>query len=281
MEKQDIFRKSAMESMVNPEELNKLIDFGISGSWVIIISITGLIISFLIWTAFSSVPLYVDGYGIILNKSKIRPVLSGVKGVIKEIEVNRGDSITDGKTLVKIEVSENTDYADKLVEVTAPCDGIIVQQWIYPSLYVSESHLLFAIEETNVFTHPKVIAYIPSDFSATVKPDMDVHINVHNLNKNVYGFIRGKVDKVFDFQTTREFMFWQTGNFQTVDYVIKKSGNKKLLIPVLITLMENRDGTYKWSQKKPPFSLQTGSLCSCSIIVGKKTPLETLINYLY
>lgn len=270
------FRKSAIDSMVNPEELNKLIYSGISGSWVIIISIIGLIASFIIWTLFSSLPLYVDGYGVILNKSKLRPVMAGVEGIISEIEAERGDKITSHKILAKIK----TEQSENFIDITSPFNGIILQEWIYPSLYVSESDLLFTVEETDFFVHPMVVAYIPNDFAGTVKPGMDVQVTVSSINENIYGFIRGKVDSVSDYQSTRELIFWETGSFQTVDYITSHSGNKKPFTSVFIKLMENTDGTYQWSQKKPSFSLETGSLCNCFIIVGKKTPLQTLINHL-
>lgn len=268
-EKKNFFRKTAIENMTNPEELNKLIYFGISGSWIIIISIIGLIISFIIWGVFASFPVSVDSVGIILNKSKLHPVMANMKGIITEVNADRGDIINSNKILAKIKASEYTKVIDNIVPLTSPYNGIIIQKWIYPSLYVSESDVVFTVEEPDFFPHPMVLAYIPSDAGHMVKPGMDVHITMKNL-EYTYGFIKGKVDSVSSEHSTRELMLWETGNFQTVDDIIKNSKSKFFYTSVLITLMEKQDGTYQWSQKNPSFSLMTGSLCNCSIITGKR-----------
>lgn len=252
-----------------PEEFNKLLNFRLTFSWLLLFIIFISIIFFIIWSSFTAIPLYVEGNGVFMNKSLIHVILSSNDCVINTVNAREGEKVPPGKVLATTEGDKN---------ITAPEEVTIIQQWIYPSLYVREGTPLFTVEKTDFYSTPIVIAFFTIDEARMIEPGMEGLISFSGLDKSFS--VKGKVAKVSHYPASPELMFYELGNKDIADYIKDQYENQENpLTDVTVSILENKDGTYEWIGEEPEFHIKTGTLCQCSIIAGKETFLEKLIPW--
>lgn len=93
VDQEALFRKSALDRMSSPEQLDVLIRVVPARAWVALIAVLFLIAMIVLWGWFGVIPTIVKGPCIILNSTGLASVNSDTTGQIKEIFVTTGDTI--------------------------------------------------------------------------------------------------------------------------------------------------------------------------------------------
>lgn len=263
--------------LIKPEELNKLLRFRMFFSWIILIIILIGMVSLIVWSSVTSIPIYATCSGVVMNRSLIKVITSTSDGLIDGINVKEGDNVQSGTVLATIKPDKDINYQKNTspVNITAPDDVTIIQKWIYPSLYVKEGHLLFTVEKENFHKDPIVIGFITIDEAEMVKPGMDVLISFSECS----GLLKGKITKLSPYPASPEVMFHTLGNNDIVEYIKTQYNNPEAsLIDVIITISTNKDGNLEWDRETPEGKIKTGTICRCSIITSSQTFLEKLFS---
>lgn len=108
-----IFRKSAIERLSSPEQLDTLMHVVTGKGWLALLALGGLIAGTIVWGIFGSVPEKVYGQGILIQTSGIFNVVSQSSGPVVEVKVRIGDHITGGQVVAEI---AQIDLTDKITE---------------------------------------------------------------------------------------------------------------------------------------------------------------------
>lgn len=102
MEKDDIFRKVALDRLASPEQLDAMVRVIPANAWFAL-SAVGLIISFaLVWGWFGSIPTTVSAQAIIINRSGLVTVSSNADGRLTEMLVRVGDQVEIDQPVARI-----------------------------------------------------------------------------------------------------------------------------------------------------------------------------------
>ncbi len=97
-----IFRKTAIERLSSPEQLDTLL-YVVSGKgWLALIALGGLIVGTLLWGIYGTIPEKVYGQGILIQTSGIFNVVSQSSGPVTEVKVKVGDLVTTGQVIAEI-----------------------------------------------------------------------------------------------------------------------------------------------------------------------------------
>ena len=89
----DLYRKSALEKLSSPEQLDREIVIVSPSFWLAVLGATLIIISALVWSIFGKLPLYVSANGIYMNRGGIHSVYSDQPGMVDEILVETGEEV--------------------------------------------------------------------------------------------------------------------------------------------------------------------------------------------
>ena len=96
----ELFRKEALERLRSPEQLDSLLRLARPSAWVILVILALILCLALTWGFFGSLPIRVQGLGIILPaQSKIYTVQSQTAGIVRSVEVGPNDSIDAGQKI--------------------------------------------------------------------------------------------------------------------------------------------------------------------------------------
>jgi HlyD family secretion protein len=109
-----------------------------------------------------------------------------------------------------------------------------------------------------------------------VKKGMEVQISPATVRQEEYGFIKGRVVSVSEFPSTYE----QINRLLKNDVLVKDLMSDGAPIQVMVDLIpdEKTVSGFKWSSPAgPPIRLNTGTMCSASIIVEKRHPISLVI----
>ena len=97
-----IFRKTAIERLSSPEQLDTLLHVVGGKGWLALIALGGLIAGTLIWGIYGTIPEKVYGQGILIQTSGIFNVVSQSSGPVTEMKVKVGDLITSEQVVAEI-----------------------------------------------------------------------------------------------------------------------------------------------------------------------------------
>jgi HlyD family secretion protein len=101
--KQEMFRKSALDSLATPDRLDEAMRITRPRAWVALAAILLIFITSLIWSIFGTLPASVEGQGIIIREGGTFNVVSFGTGVVTDmIDLNIGEPVHRGQVLGRI-----------------------------------------------------------------------------------------------------------------------------------------------------------------------------------
>ncbi len=98
----NLFRKSTLDKLSSPEQLDKMIVITPPSFWIALAGAFLIIIVALIWSIFGKLPTKEETQGIYVNTGGSYSVYSEVSGFVDEVLVKEGDVVRVGDELVKL-----------------------------------------------------------------------------------------------------------------------------------------------------------------------------------
>ena len=95
----DIFRKTSLEKLSSPEQLDKMIVITPPSFWIALSGAGLIIAAALIWSILGRLPVNVETHGIYLNNGGTYSVYSEVAGIAEQVVVQEGDMIEKGDVI--------------------------------------------------------------------------------------------------------------------------------------------------------------------------------------
>jgi HlyD family secretion protein len=103
----ELFRKTALDRLSSPEQLNQLVAITSPRAWITLGAISLLLLAAILWSFFGSIPSTVSGQGIITYPRGIDQVVSYGTGVISfSGPLHMGDKVEPGQVLATIALPE-------------------------------------------------------------------------------------------------------------------------------------------------------------------------------
>jgi HlyD family secretion protein len=112
----ELFRKSALEKLSSPEQLDRLMTVTSPRAWIALCGIGVLLLYTLVWSIFGQIPDKVAGTGILIRGGAIYDVVAVGSGRISEIKVNPGDIVSAGEVIATASSPELQLKAENLRE---------------------------------------------------------------------------------------------------------------------------------------------------------------------
>jgi hypothetical protein len=311
----DLFRKSALQRMLSPEQLDQLIQITKPRDWIALLGICGILIALIIWSIFGSITIDIQGQGILIKPGGYLIVESPIEGQItKIIQPQAGEIINNGqvvaevsqpllqlkiaaaeKLLSQLEQQEknNPDVQAKIAQtksqlallkdewqintkIRSPYTGSFLAMRTGTGIYIRPGDSILSMENSA----GKIIAvvFLPpttTDIN-TIKPGMLTKIFIGLEKNSESGYLIGRVNHVSRFPASPQVMTAILNN----DYLVKffsQDGPPYLVYIDLIPDSHSVSG-YKWSSiVDRKINIMSGTLCSALVEVASKPPINFVI----
>ena len=108
-----IFRKSLLDKLSSPEQLDKMIVITPPSFWIALSGAGIIILSAVLWGIFGSLPVNVSTQGIYVNEEGIQTVYSETAGVVSQVLIGDGLQVKKGDVIAVLDTAEvNEKIAD-------------------------------------------------------------------------------------------------------------------------------------------------------------------------
>ncbi|HUV07630.1 MAG TPA: NHLP bacteriocin system secretion protein, partial [Spirochaetia bacterium] len=97
-----VFRKSSLEQLASPEQLDQLMRVATPKGWVVLFALLALIGVAIVWGIFGRVSVTVRGNGILMKSGGILNIQHIAGGMIKEVKVKPGDVVHQGEVVARV-----------------------------------------------------------------------------------------------------------------------------------------------------------------------------------
>lgn len=309
---QNIFRKVSLERLSSPEQLDQTITVISPKGWFALAATIFLVIMAIAWGFFGVISTRVYGQGILMRSRGVRNVVHESRGRITDIRVVPGDIIKPGDVIARIdshekviaileadeqlkrlgtdhvgskeEIEETKRKIEKLREelefnsfIVSSYSGRVIEvkmnkgDMLEPGVPVISVELLGdAVKEL------EAVIYIPAQKGKIISVGMEVQISPTTVKKEEYGYLLGRVISVSEHPATHQRVLSVVGNEEIVNQLM--GGSTSIEIHVDLVPDWNTESGYKWtSPKGPPMRINSGTLCSASVVIQNVAPVKKVL----
>ncbi|MBU0945844.1 MAG: NHLP bacteriocin system secretion protein [Proteobacteria bacterium] len=113
MDQKEIYRKSALDRMASPEELDTLMRITSSRGWIALLTMGFLLLMVVLWSIFGEIPIKIYGKGILINRGGVQRVKTAGAGQLVEVHIREGFRVNKDDLLFEL---VQPDLVDELAE---------------------------------------------------------------------------------------------------------------------------------------------------------------------
>ncbi len=272
MQQKPIFRQVALERLSSPEQLDQLLPLIALRGWVALLTLIGLVLLALAWSAFDTIPTQVTGRGILMRGGQLLSVVAPLEGQIESLFVQAGDVVQPGQAIAALQPLNNAGAAP--VQVVSLFSGQVVELRAARGSRVSAGDIIATLEDS---TQPlEAVMYVSAAEGKSIQPGMAAQIALAHVGAEAYGFLRGTVRTVAAFPASAEAMQAVLANAQWVNEF--SADGPPLEVRLALIPDSNTISGYAWSSVAgPPLAIHSGTLGEAAITVSERRLIELLI----
>lgn len=266
-----LFREEAMDKVLSPDELDRLMPVTDPKGWLALIALLALVAAAVVWGVFGSVPVEVGGdKGVLLAGDSRNPAVSQTSGLVADVLVDIGDHVQEGQVLARVRPNEGAE-----TDVVSLFDGRVDQILIEKGMFLERGQQVAVIKRGN---EPlQAFVFMSGEQAKQLKKGMQVHVLPSTVKAEEFGFIEGEVTSVSKFPLTEDEMFLLLENQSLLDQLSTGTGDQHRVDVKLLKDPSTPSG-FKWSSSQgPPFVITRGTLCTASFVLGRQHPINLVL----
>lgn len=127
MQMNDLYRKSSLERLSSPEQLDQMISVTSPAVWLAFGGGALCLAALLIWSLTAWLPSRVSANGIFLADQNTYPFTSEVNGIVREVRVELGDEVHAGDVLAVLDTTDGQQQLDALNGRLAKVEAVTLE----------------------------------------------------------------------------------------------------------------------------------------------------------
>lgn len=226
---------------------------------------TALLVIF--WAFFGSIPLQVQGEGIIFNPDKLFTIHAPQNGNVGQVYAKWGDSVRIGETVIEL--------MDPLGKVTSEIHGQVLEVLVEPGQFVTSGQTVLWIQkplETGELY--QIAGVVPSPADQEILVGMEVEIELDTVNSGLYGQLVGRIDRIIPYWTAEARTLFPFSKHFT-------RGANHFQNLLVISLIENKKtfSGYLWTTEAgAPIHIVPGTPCEFVVRIADREPIYQLMK---
>lgn len=268
----DLYRKSSLEKLSNPDQLDRAITISSPMSWVALLGVVLIIVATLIWSIFGTLPTTATVNGIIVSPENTGAIYCDYAGTITKVIKKAGDTVKAGDEIAEMKNSTNKEFSIKatqsgtlseiLVEVDSPvCAGFEVARYTP------------AINQDQI-----VVCYVPLTTAKQLKKDMEVLVYPTSVDSQKYGHMECWIESIGEYAATTSNMWYVVGADNLIAEQFVSNGPVVPVVCRFKTDSSTKSGLYWTSKNAEDLTVSNGTFVSAKIVVDECPPITKLIN---
>ena len=272
----EIYRKSALERLSTPDQLDKALRITSPLSWIALLAIAALIAAAGVWSVKGTLPVTITANAIIATPVGTNAVYSDVSGTVIDLYVGVGDVVYAGETKVARVQTLTQDY-----DVVSDQNGVVSDVVAETGKAVGQNGEVVRLSPLLAYPDSQVVVcYVPYGKVKSIRPDMKVYVTLEHADSQKYGHMQALVRNVDARACTTAGMEKVLGSGNNLSSSFTGEGAVCAVTCELYPDGGTASG-YWWSNEKGrEQQVSTGSICTAKIILEEVPPISKLITKL-
>lgn len=271
----DLYRKSSLERISSPEQLDKVLKVTSPMSWLALIALTVMIVIITIWSFVGTIPETITAKGVVSSSTVgSNSVYIQEAGTIVSVRVRAGQELHLGDPVVTYKNAGNemiTIYSDQVGTVSAL--AVNIDDKVNPGKDI--------IRVTpSVSNAQMVVCYVSLSQAKKLTRGMTVNITMDSLDGTSYGHMEGRIVNIDAYATPIDGIYSVIGSGNNLESTFTSNGAVVAVACELYTSRDTVSGLYWSAQKGATVSVTNGSLVTAKIVTEEIAPITKLFSKL-
>ena len=285
-----LYRKSALEKISSPEQLDKALTVTSPMSWIALAAVTVVIIITVIWSVVGTIPVTVTTTGIVASPVSTNAVFCPETGTIMAILVNPNSEIEINDPVASYKTGNGdvkTIYSDQFGIVTEIIAKRPVtedgnnknnqqNQGDQKNGRINQGNELLRVSPKSTSAQV-IVCYVDLADAKKIRRGMDVNVSLNIKESNTYGHMRARVINIDSYAASTEGMNYVLGSNNNVASTFRKDNKAVVAVTCELVPDPNTVSGYFWSNEKGgKLEVTNGTLVNAKVIVEEVHPITKL-----
>lgn len=268
----DLYRKSSLEKLSNPDQLDRMIKISSPLSWLVLVAVFLIIAATVVWTFVGTIPTTETVNGIITGTDSSCAVFADASGVITAYNKQIGDRVTAGEMIARITRDDGT-----IGTICADIDGRLSGTLPESGTPVYAGSEIARITPSGMGDQV-VVCYVPLTSSLKYKKDMEVRIYPAAVDHQQYGHMQGRIVHVEKYASNTASLAHNVGSDNLLAEQFLSNGPVVAVMCRLDTDVSSANGYYWTHSNGHSLTVTNGTVVSAKIVVEECAPVTKLIG---
>lgn len=268
----DLYRKSALERISSPEQLDKVLKVTSPMSWLALIGITVIIIVTVIWSIIGTIPVTITTNGIVSSPVGSNAVYTEEAGTVVSVRVRVGDALHLGDPVLTYKNASNevvTIYSDQVGNVAT----IVANN----GDNMTPGNEVIRVTPTAQGAQI-IVCYVPLAQAKKLDRGMQVNISPDSLDSSSYGHMMARVINIDAYATSTDGMAGVIGANNNLAGTFTQYGAVVAVACELYPDSNTASGYYWSNEKGGQVTVTNGSLVTAKIVTEEVAPITKLFS---
>ena len=268
----DLYRKSALERISSPEQLDKALVITSPMSWLALAGVTLIIVVTLVWSIIGTIPVTVTTSGVISSANSTNAVYIEDSGTVQSVLVRSGTMLHIGDPVLNYKLGNGTVktlYSNQV--------GTVSAELVKAGDSVVQGSEVVRISPS-VTSDQVVVCYVGLQDAKKLERGMDVYVYLSSADSQTYGHTQARIVNIDSYAASGTGMTYVLGTDNNLASHFLQNG-----AVVAVTCELYPDDTtvsgYYWSNEKgAKLTVSNGSLITAKVIIEEIPPISKLFS---
>ncbi len=271
-----IYRRSALERIASPEQMDKAITVTSPLSWLALGAVTVIVIVTLIWSVVGTLPVTVSTMGIVTAPTSTNSVYAPEAGRILEILVRENQIIRKDEPVIKYRVGS---FGEPRT-ICAAQPGVVTRIMVTNDSDVSRGGDVLRFTPVFSTKAPQaVVCYVKQSDANKLRRKMLASVSLQSADSQTYGHMTARIVSIDEYPATESGMSDVLGTGNGLSSAFK--ADNPSVVAVTCELLEDSSTVsgYYWSNRRgAKKEVDTNALVNVKFIVEEVRPITKLFS---
>ena len=266
----ELYRKSALERISSPEQLDKALKITSPLSWLALLAITLIIVVTVIWSIIGTIPVTVTTQGIVASPVSTNSVYIQETGTVVSVLVHAGDELHFNDPVLTYKTGSGevkTLYADQV--------GTVSELVVKSGDQMIQGNEAIRLSPS-VTSDQVIVCYIPLGDAKKLERGMNVQVYLASADSQTYGHMQARVINIDSNAASAGGMAYVLGSDNNLAASFTQNGAVVAVTCELYPDAATVSGYYWSNEKGAKLEVTNGSLVSAKVITEEVAPITKL-----
>ncbi len=275
-----VYRKSALEKLSSPDQLDKALTIISPMSWLALLAATVAIVVTVIWSIVGTIPVTVTASGIVASPVSTNAVYMPESGTIQTVGyVQKGSALND-QTLILTYTTGTGELKNLVSDQFGTVDSVKVKHGDTVFQNNEVLRLNPAVDAEQV-----IVCYLSIADAKKIYRGMEANVTLASADSQTYGHMRARVINIDAYASSTEGMSYVLGSGNNMAATFQKDGAAVVAVTLQLYPASADSPTrsgYWWSNERGAReqAVANGSLVTAKIITEEVHPITKLFTKL-